>query len=154
MVRESLANSKKLAKQIERFKSRIKSTGVGCWEWTWSKDGDGYGHFHARPITQRAHRFSYYIYKAELKDGLCICHSCDNPSCVNPDHLWQGTIKQNNQDALAKGRKIPPFRGITHCKRGHEFTEENTYHQKGKNSRICRACRRVKIRDWKRRKRK
>jgi len=111
----------------------------GCWEWTWNKDKDGYGLFHARPITQRAHRFSFYYHNGYLPDDMCVCHSCDNPSCVNPNHLWIGTVKDNNRDAMNKGRKIPPNRGKTICKRGHLYTEENTVNRKN-NARACRIC--------------
>lgn len=135
-------------KQIERFHSRYIKSDTGCWEWIGAKDKDGYGLFHAHPY-QRAHRFSYVLfYNQSLKD-LCVCHYCDNPSCVNPEHLWLGTIGDNNRDAMRKGRKIQPNKDKKVCKRGHEFTDENTYIQKSKNSRICKACRRVKIREWK-----
>lgn len=127
-------------KQIERFNSRFVKTDT-CWIWTWKKDKDGYGQFHARPFTQRAHRFSYIVFKGPIPDGHFVCHSCDNPSCVNPEHLWIGTVLDNNRDALNKGRIIPPFRGITKCKYGHELADDNVYKKAKNNGQVVRYCR-------------
>jgi len=138
--------------QIERFNSRYVKIKNGCWNWTWKKDKDGYGQFHARPIAQRAHRFSFYIHMGYLPKDKCICHTCDNPSCVNPAHLWAGTSKENNNDARKKGRMIPPNRGKKRCKRGHLFTSKNTY-RTADGGRICIRCRRAKIQEWKRKNR-
>jgi len=66
---------------------------------------------------------------------MILCHSCDNPPCCNPSHLWLGTQAENLADASAKGRLK---RTSTHCKRGHEFTPENTYLSNG--GRGCRQC--------------
>lgn len=137
-----------MRKQIELFHSRYIKSEAGCWEWTWKKDKDGYGQFHARPYHQAAHRFSFHLFHKINPHGLCVCHSCDNPSCVNPDHLWLGTVTDNNRDAWKKGRKVSPNKDKAHCKRGHPFTEANTYIQ-STGSRICRICRRMKVKEWK-----
>jgi len=78
-----------------------------CWEWTAGKSDAGYGGFslYGKPI--RAHRFMYTCYNGPIGTGLYVCHSCDNPSCVNPSHLWEGTSQQNDQDKVAKGRSLP-----------------------------------------------
>jgi len=66
-----------------------------CWEWIRYKDRDGYG----------AHKLSYKLFKGEIEKGKCVCHHCDDPSCVNPNHLYLATIGQNNTDRRLKGRK-------------------------------------------------
>ena len=87
-----------------------KAAANGCWVWTGTCDRAGYGLFRksngSRDSSARvaAHRYSYEISKGSIPDGLHVCHSCDNPSCVNPDHLWVGTASDNMQDMWAKGR--------------------------------------------------
>lgn len=104
-----------------------------------------YGRPPSRPIV--AHRVSYQIYKGPIPDGLFVCHHCDNRICVNPDHLFLGTTTDNMRDCIAKGRFVNPINGVrnkakTHCKRGHEFTPENTYAYRGQ--RHCRACAKIR----------
>lgn len=82
-----------------RFWSRVQKSD-GCWTWTGSKDGDGYG-FVGR---DRAHRFSYELANGPIPKGLCVLHTCDNPPCVRPDHLFLGTHADNVADRHAKGR--------------------------------------------------
>lgn len=71
-----------------------------CWIWAKAKDKDGYGQFD----NMRSHRFSYVLFKGEIPVNMIVCHSCDNPSCVNPDHLWIGTHKDNALDRDLKNR--------------------------------------------------
>lgn len=91
----------------ERFWGNVDRSG-DCWLWTGGKDKDGYGKFRVStsgPGAQtRAHRFSYELHHGPLADGLMVCHSCDNPPCVRPEHLFPGTALQNRNDAVAKGR--------------------------------------------------
>ncbi len=101
-----------------------KPNDVLCWEWIGAKTKHGYGTFYVeknKPVL--AHRFSYELYKGKIKQGYVICHSCDNPSCVNPNHLWEGTISDNNLDCLKKGRhKSPRLNGEKHGK--HKLSEK------------------------------
>lgn len=83
--------------------SKIAKQDNGCWLWTGSLSRDGYGNFHANNKTMLAHRFSYQFHYGVLPDAE-ICHSCDTPACVRPDHLFPGTHLQNMRDANRKGR--------------------------------------------------
>lgn len=81
-----------------------------CWTWTAQKDKDGYGtmmvNINHKQKRMRAHRLSWQLYNhKEVPKGLLVLHHCDNPSCVNPDHLFLGTAKDNTQDMVKKGRK-------------------------------------------------
>lgn len=88
----------------ERFEKKIIKDDAGCWWWTAGKDHKGYGRFGIDGKTQLAHRVSYRLYVGEIPDGLYVCHHCDNPSCVRPDHLFLGTATDNMQDCKSKGR--------------------------------------------------
>jgi hypothetical protein len=83
-----------------------------CWLWKGGKDSDGYGSMRSEVDGvkfDRAHRFSYAYFNGPIAKGLCVCHSCDNPSCVNPEHLFLGTHMDNQRDMIAKGRQNTPF---------------------------------------------
>lgn len=75
-----------------------------CMEWTGGKFDYGYGKFRVFKKHVRTHRFSYECYNGLIPEGLYVCHSCDNPPCVNPYHLWVGTHQENDQDKVKKGR--------------------------------------------------
>lgn len=86
-----------------------------CWIWTGSRDDKGYGMFRdsgRKGKVWKAHRISYEKYKGTIPKGMVVCHSCDNPSCINPSHLWVGTMKDNMADCSAKKRTGPrPLKG-------------------------------------------
>ena len=75
-----------------------------CWGWNGAlmKKGNTYGYFGTDKVS--AHRFSYTLHKGPVPDGLLVCHTCDNPPCSNPKHLWLGTHKENSRDMRKKGR--------------------------------------------------
>jgi hypothetical protein len=75
-----------------------------CLDWRGGTDRKGYGCLRWKGKNKRAHRLSYELTFGEIPKGQLICHSCDNPLCINPKHLWAGTSKQNTLDMMAKGR--------------------------------------------------
>jgi HNH endonuclease len=128
---------------MKRFKTRVKKRGNGCWQWTGGtiamiRQGYEwrYGVFRPGGVIKNvgAHRWAYEAHKGEIPAGLVIDHLCRNTLCVNPAHLEAVTVKENLKRGVnANGEK-------THCKRGHEFTGDNTYRTK-RGTRRCRACR-------------
>ena len=86
---------------VERFNAKWIQVG-SCWEWQEGKDRDGYGVFWWGKYTSKAHRFSYLEKYGSLPP--VVMHTCDNPSCVNPDHLVGGTHRDNQIDKHRKGR--------------------------------------------------
>ena len=89
-----------------RFWRHVKKSD-GCWEWTAGNNGHGYGWAtRYRQLSVAAHRFSWEMHFGPIPPGLIVCHHCDNPPCVRPDHLFVGTYKDNMQDCVRKGRLI------------------------------------------------
>ncbi len=118
----------------------------GCWEWQGSTR-NGYGVISKGGRNGRqlkAHRLSYEMHLGSIPEGMIVCHTCDNPICVNPGHLFVGTHKDNAVDKMNKNRHYAP----THCPQGHEYDEENTWWRPNTKNRKCRACGRERQRHW------
>lgn len=77
-----------------------------CWIWSGYTDKDGYGTLRALNKDYKAHRLSFLLFYGDIPKGMLICHSCDNPSCVNPKHLFLGTPKDNMDDMIKKNRQV------------------------------------------------
>lgn len=132
----------------DRLWSRVRKGGPNeCWNWFGARSGN-YGSIWWNGNRIAAHRLSWILAGGEIPEEKELCHKCDNPLCVNPEHLFIGSHSENMKDAWNKGRLVPPHkRGCiphnvlkTHCRNGHPFTPENTY--RNKTARICRTCKR------------
>jgi len=76
----------------EYFWTKVSDIGTkGCWMWKGRTGRGGYGYFTYGPKTYRAHRLSWLITRGEIPEDIFVCHRCDVPACVNPDHLFLGT---------------------------------------------------------------
>lgn len=118
---------------------------TGCWLWDGATHPKGYGQIRHEGRTARATHVSLMLAGRTAPDaGLYACHTCDVPSCVNPDHLYWGTPKQNQGDRRA--RTGHHYADRTHCKRGHELTPDN-WRQYGTGNRQCRQCTNISSRE-------
>lgn len=147
---------------LDAFNMRINKTET-CWLWTGDRtrpknpQRQGYGRLRGK----RAHRLSWELFRGPIPPNLCVCHACDTPPCVRPEHLYLGTLAQNNYDAKMRGLSIPPPhpRGSdhyeskrTHCPHGHPYSGENLKLTKD-GHRECYTCARKASREYAQRKR-
>lgn len=148
-----------IEKRVEAFFKKVQKTD-GCWNWLGGRaqNSNGYGSFWNGTKLVPAHRYSYELVNGKIFDGLYCLHKCDNMVCVNPDHIFTGTQKQNMEDCKLKGRtknigrhstkngtrRLKIRKVKTKCKRGHDMSiEKNTFisHPKTYKTVSCRICR-------------
>ncbi len=99
----------------ERFWRNVdKQPGDACWEWTGHRQDNGYGVLTVNYRPTRAHRISYELHNGPIPKGMFVCHTCDTPACVRPDHLFSGTNRDNMHDAAVKGRTTQGERHAHH----------------------------------------
>ncbi len=150
-----------------RFWTHVDKSG-DCWIWTGARYALGYGAFGPKGTgAMGAHRYSWILAHGEIPTGMLVLHKCDVRCCVNPDHLFLGTQKDNIADMIAKGRRRgrnsgPPVEivnpprtikprmkvGASVCALGHQMTPENTHRPSAKhpNRRECKTCRNARRR--------
>lgn len=134
----------------DAFYAKVRVTSNDeCWLWTGNTVRTGYGRIKVLGSYLYAHRISYAIHKGTVPTDKLVCHSCDNPRCVNPNHLWLGTYADNTTDMVNKKRHHELKK--THCPNGHEYTEDNIYWSTRncrKNAqRKCAACQKKRSQD-------
>lgn len=123
----------------------------GCWIWEKGCNSQGYGALYVNKKMNLAHRISYEIFIGLIPDGLLVCHKCDIKVCVNPNHLFIGTQKDNMQDHVKKGKHISGMALKTHCKLGHELFGNNLHFNKNDKhpQRYCRKCLQIRENKYK-----
>lgn len=123
---------------------------AGCWLWTGTANERGYGRVYSGGRMWVAHRLSWTQANGPIPSGMFVCHKCDTPACVNPDHLFLGSPRDNVLDMVAKGRHRESKK--THCTKGHELIGDNVRFD-GRGQRVCVTCARLRGREWMRTKR-
>ncbi len=149
MTSRGLANKLRTRTMLDRFEEKFVRT-QGCWMWVAGINSRGYGIFRTEE-QYLSHRTSFSIYKGIIPPDMCVLHSCDNPPCVNPNHLFLGSQADNIHDMNLKGRgnymtgiraaqvaSQAARKAKVQCASGHKYTPENTYIWRG--IRQCRIC--------------
>lgn len=138
-----------LGKNEEFTKSTVPAPPSGCVLWLSAVNDTGYGVFNFRSGGRKrsalAHRMAWALEHGFVPEGSCVLHRCDVPSCVNPAHLFLGSMLDNVRDMVAKGRHGNTKKEC--CKRGHPFDEKNTRTSKS-GVRRCRRCGNEQARRW------
>src|SRR5258708_34607854 len=118
----------------------------GCWIWIAALSSAGYGNMWNGKNNVVAHRFAYETYRGLIPEGLDADHLCRTPCCVNPDHIEPVTRRENLKRGIGIARQRARALTKTHCLRGHDLTEENTYftlNKVGQKLKVCKPCRRI-----------
>jgi len=128
---------------IDRFWAKVNKTD-SCWLWTGYCNPKGYGRFTENYNPIFAHRWSYEKFIGPIPEGLVIDHLCEVKNCVNPEHLEPVTNKINLNRGKVGQKNAARHRSKTHCRNGHEYTEENTAYwnrkSRGVLTRKCLIC--------------
>lgn len=130
---------------MERFFSKVKKTN-SCWIWIADKFNNGYGRFKFKIDNKfkscGAHRVSWRLHNGEIPKGMSVCHTCDIPLCVNPEHLFLGTALDNALDKVSKNRQRNGNINKKFCKNGHKLNKANTYvyPNRIRRKRKCLVC--------------
>jgi hypothetical protein len=133
----------------ERFEAKVDRSDE-CHIWTGSKSSQGYGYIGYKGKVLKSHRVAATMAFGMFDQRLHVLHSCDNPPCVNPNHLWLGTNGENMRDRANKGRYVNQKK--THCPEGHSYSGGNLYISPS-GYRNCRSCRQEATRRFNERKR-
>lgn len=133
---------------IERFEEMyIPEPNSGCWLWI-GRSLKGYGRFGG---SHYAHRLSFQLFNGPIPKGMWVCHRCDTPFCVNPQHLFAAPPRGNVMDCVAKGRHRNQHDGQELCQNGHPLSGDNLKIESGKYRR-CRTCQRAYQSTWRKNK--
>lgn len=127
---------------LKRIMGKVDQSDSGCWLWKGFRSYLGYGQITVQGKTWPAHRLTYTLFKGEIPEGMQACHTCDNPPCCNPDHIFLGTASDNSRDSQSKGRHYTSAK--TECPRGHGYAEHGYTSKRGR--RTCRICMRARMR--------
>lgn len=135
--------------EVRLWGRTVAADASACWEYRGDLNDSGYGVIRHLGKMRGAHRVAWALTHGTIQAGLHVCHRCDNPPCINPSHLFLGTIADNNRDRHAKGRtknleagrakRHAAIRSRTHCPHGHAYDDANTLIRTD-GSRECRAC--------------
>lgn len=127
----------------DRFMANVEITD-GCWFWRGTVQVNGYGTVSLKYI--KAHRLSYEIFNGPIPKGLWVCHSCDIKICVNPEHLWLGTVKDNSGDAAKKGLYRPLLGDENPCCKLSEDEVRAIRKELRNGKRVCELGRKYGVR--------
>lgn len=128
---------------LDRFMDKVSpEPNTGCWLWLGGYGHNGYGRFKLNGVDTSANRASLVLHGVSVLPEQMACHRCDNPPCVNPDHLFAASQSENMMDARRKGRIAHYNSAKTNCIRGHPLSGANLI-ARYDGGRECRTCKRV-----------
>lgn len=140
MIKELLLTFSDLTRFWDKIDKKIGDVhpelGTRCWLWTASTDGKDYGQIRVAGKLQKTHRIAYAQEHGHIPNGYVVDHLCRVHRCCRPSHLEAVTGAENTRRGIARCSKI------THCPRGHEYNDTNTYRYK--NERHCKPCQRTR----------